>query len=65
MMEVPVPKKEEKREEKEKKIIEKEQIIEPKKMSLTFRILDFFFGWPKYDPETQDTSLSYKLSYWF
>ncbi len=64
-MEVPVPKKEEKKAEKEKEVIKKEEKIEPKKESLAARILNLLFGWPPYDPDIQNISLIYKLSYFF
>ena len=65
MMEVPVPKKKEKKVEKEKEevVIKKEEKIEPKKESLAARILDILFGYPKYDPEIHD--IAFKLGNFF
>ena len=52
-MEVPLPKKKEKEEKQEKKIVEEEKDVkkEIKRESLGVRILNLLFGWPPYDPD--------------
>jgi hypothetical protein len=51
MMEVPVPKKEEKKEDRDKQISQREERKEPKKKSLIERILNIVFGDPIYDSD--------------
>ncbi|MFX1338945.1 MAG: hypothetical protein ACFFDK_10075 [Promethearchaeota archaeon] len=54
MMEVPLPKKEEKKSEKDEEAIKKDEQTDSKKESLAARILNLLFGFPEYDPDIHD-----------